>query len=194
MKHLFLLLPFLLISCSNTQQDNKTSAETDTIELLDIRVHSSDQILVRGKLISSTALKPQLKDIPLDSSSTVRVLFNKSAPWELMNDMQSAFQNRLRLNRANFIALSSSKIEAYKKKYLHIDVLANGNILLRGKEIHPDDLRIALNSTAIDRNITILLSVSDGASSGTVADVRAELKRNEFLNITQNKNRLFKKN
>lgn len=180
-KILPLLCAILFISCqAETQRINEVQKKVD--EVVDIRIHSNEDIRFNGLLISDSSLPSHIKNLKTDETTRARVIIDENAPSGLVHKTQR-YLHRQQVAKIKFETLTSENFNSYLKNIIHIDVLSSGELLFEGKQIYPKDLKISLNNVEIHSSTKFIVSVGGNVLVGPVFDTLEELAEKDMAKI-----------
>lgn len=183
-----IILLTTISACVNSDRKNSQNILSSTQEVkqsqfLDLWVYEDAIYKVNGQEISESALVNQIQELSINKGDRARILIGENAWFGSVAKLQSLLvKEGLGLDSINIKVLESEEMDKVGKEILLIDVQQGENITFNGKQIHLQDLRIALNSYN-QENLNVWLSVSDLAIVGTVFDAKKQILDNGF-NIT----------
>lgn len=123
----------------------------------------------------------------MDSSAQARVFFND----ETAKGAFSTIQRNIRkwgLLTPSIRVFSEQEFEEHLSKHAYIDILSDESILFNGKEIHPEDLRVALPDSFDPDSTTIYINIPQEYSSDGII---SELETLGFSHISVNRSLNF---
>lgn len=183
MNHLlFLFILLLFVGCSS-QTDQTSIREENSLELVDIRIHNDGSIRINGISTQESMFSSDLENLDITNTTKVRLLFSDVAYIRIVNTVLRDLATIDLESDVQSIRIPQEEFANYDDHNLHIDVLSSGKLLFNGNTIFPKDLPIALASIN-NKEIKILISVSDQSTFEQVYDVQNTLIRSDFKNIT----------
>lgn len=177
-----LIFTVILLGCSNHSNIESTD-HSQSLKVIDIRVHSNYEVVVNGESTSFYVLSNFLEEVDVDSSAHARVFFNDETAKGALSTIQG-YIREWGLLTPSIRIFSEQEFEEHLSKHAYIDILSDESILFNGKEIHPEDLRVALPGSFEPDSTTIYVNVSQEYSSD---EIFPELEVLGFSNISVNR-------
>ena len=162
------LLVFLMILVGCQQRSELDLSEPEQpLKVIDIRVHSNYEVVLNGEGTSFYVLTSFLQEVEVDSSAKVRVFFNEESAQGILTTIHDFIRERGLLTPSIQI-FSEQEFEEHLSKHAYIDILQDERILFNGKDIHPENLPIALQSGSDADSTTIYLTLPQDFSSDQI--------------------------
>lgn len=183
---LFILILGVIISCSKEPQnkdlsENSAISQSTSLELVDIRIYENGELKINGASLSESSLESHLDSLPIDKETRVRVSSSDQVYTGLVNRISKELAIR-DIKKVRFSMLSSEEFDRLENNMI-IDVLNNGQIMMDGFLLYPEDLAIALRENEYPQDLTVILNVGEDVKMGPITDVQKILKASEVYRI-----------
>jgi|AntRauTorcE11897_2_1112592.scaffolds.fasta_scaffold46960_1 hypothetical protein len=161
-----LILTMILIGCSK-QSNIAPIVSSQLLKVVDIRVHSNYEVVLNGESTSFYVLTSFLQEVEVDSSAKVRVFFNEESARGILTTIHDFIREQGLLTPSIQI-FSEQEFEEHLSIHAYIDILQDERVLFNGKDIHPENLPIALQSGFDPDSTTIYLTLPQDFSSDQI--------------------------
>lgn len=169
----------ILVSCTNDPQSKEQPksteiSQTNSLELIDIRIYENGGIKINGISLSESALESHLNSLPINEETKVRVTSSDKVYTGLVNRLSKELVVR-NIENIQFNMMSSEEFNRLENNMI-IDVLNSGQIMMDGLLLYPEDLAIAFRKNEYPDNLTVMINVSEEVKMGPLTDIQKILK------------------
>lgn len=183
---LFILILGVFISCSKEPQnkefsENSTISQSTSLELVDIRIYENGDLKINGASLSESSLESHLDSLPIDKETRVRVSSSDQVYTGLVNRISKELAVR-DIKNVRFSMLSTEEFDRLEDNMI-IDILNNGQIMMDGFLLYPEDLAIALRENEYPQDLTVILNVGEDVKMGPITDIQKILKESRVSRI-----------